>query len=67
MVRLLWIVVCLISLAIALMCGFAAVTVLVAIVTGKLADPEAWKTVVFLAAVGCLLWFLCRAAWRLSE
>jgi hypothetical protein len=40
---------------------------LAAIVTGKLTDPEAWKTVVFLAAVGCLLWFLCRAAWRLSE
>jgi hypothetical protein len=67
MVRLLWIIVCLISLAIALICALAAVTVLAAIVTGKLTDPEAWKTVVFLAAVGCLLWFLCRAAWRLSE
>jgi hypothetical protein len=67
MVRLLWIVVCLISLAIALMCGLAAVTVLAAIVTGILTDPEAWKTAVFLAAVACLLSFLCRAAWRLSE
>ena len=64
MVRLLWIIVCLISLAIGLMCGLAAVTVLAAIVTGNLTDPEAWKTAVFLAAVGCLSWFLCRAAWR---
>jgi len=67
MVRLLWIVVCFISLVITVMCGFAAVTILAAIVTGKLTDPEAWKTAVFLAAVACLLWFLCRAAWRLSE
>jgi hypothetical protein len=67
MIRLLWIVVYLFSLAIALMCGLAAITILAAIVTGKLADPEAWKTAVFLAAIGCLLWFLSRAAWRLSE
>ena len=52
MVRLLWIIVCLISLAIALMCGLAAVTVLAAIVTGKLTDPDAWKTAVFLARLG---------------
>jgi hypothetical protein len=67
MVRLFWIIFCLVSLAIALMCALAAATILAAIVTGRLADPEAWKTAVFLAAVGCLLWFLCRAAWRLSE
>jgi len=67
MVRLLWIVIYLVSLAIALMCALAAITILAAVVTGKLADPEAWQTAVFLAAVGCLLWFLCRAAWRLSE
>ena len=67
MVPLLWIVVCLVSLAVALMCGLAAVTILAAIVTGKFIDPEAWKAVVFLAAVACLLLFLCRAAWRLSE
>jgi hypothetical protein len=67
MVRLLWIVVFLISLAIALMCGIAAITILAAIVTGRLTDPGAWTTAVFLAAVGCLLGALCRAAWRLSE
>jgi hypothetical protein len=67
MVRLFWIVVYLISLAITLMCGLAAVTISAAIVTGKLTDPEAWITAVFLVAVGCLSWFLCRAAWRLSE
>jgi hypothetical protein len=67
MVRLLWIVVYLISLTIALMCGLAAITISAAIVTGKLNDPEAWVTAVFLAAVGCLSVFLCRAAWRLSE
>jgi hypothetical protein len=49
------------------MCGLAVVTISAAIVTGMLADPEAWITTVFLAAVGCLSWFLCRAAWRLSE
>ena len=65
--RLLWIVVYLISLAIAVMCALAAVTILAAIVTGKLTDPEAWKTAVLLSAVACLLWFLCRAAWGLSE
>jgi hypothetical protein len=67
MVRLFWIVVYLISLAMTLMCGLAAVTISAAIVTGKLTDPEAWITGVFLAAVGYLSWFLCRAAWRLSE
>ena len=67
MVRLFWIVVYLISLAIVFMCGLAAITISAAIVTGKLTDPEAWITAVFLAAVGYLSWFLCRAAWRLSE
>jgi hypothetical protein len=67
MAHLLWIVVYLISLAMAWMCGLAAITISAAIVTGKLTDPEAWMTAVFLAAVGCLSWFLCRAAWRLSE
>ena len=50
-----------------MMCGLAAVTISAAIATGKLTDPEAWMTAVFLAAVGCLSWFLCRAAWRLSK
>jgi hypothetical protein len=63
-----WIVVSLVSLVISFMCGIAAIVISVAILTGNLTDdPEAWKTAVFLAAVGCLLWFLCRAAWRLSE
>jgi hypothetical protein len=67
MVHLFWILVYLVSLAIALMCGLAAVTISAAIVTGKLTDPETWMTAVFLAAVGCLSWLLSRAAWRLSE
>jgi hypothetical protein len=67
MVRLVWIVVYFISLVIAVMSGLAAITIFSAIVTGRLVDPDAWETAIFLAAVGCLLWFLCRAAWKLSE
>jgi TRAP-type mannitol/chloroaromatic compound transport system permease small subunit len=67
MVRLIFIAVYFISLVIAVMCGIAAIVISVAIVTGKLNDPEAWKTAAFLAAVACLLWFLCRTTWRLSE
>jgi len=62
MVRLIFIVVYLISLAIALMCGIAAIVISFAIVTGKLTDPEAWQTAALLAVAGCLSWLLCRTA-----
>jgi hypothetical protein len=63
----LWIIVFFVSLLIAAMCTLAAVTILGAIGIGKLTDPDAWKTAVFLVAVGCLFWFLCHEAWRSSE
>ena len=49
-------------LAIALMCGIAALTILAAIVTHKLSDPEAWTAVVFFAVVGGFAWIVGRAA-----
>jgi hypothetical protein len=67
MLRLILIIVYLISLAISLMCGIAAITISAAIVTGKLADPESWTTAVLLAAVGVSFWLLCRAAKDLIE
>jgi hypothetical protein len=39
-------------MAIALMSALAALTITVAIVTNKLADPQSWMAVVFFAAVG---------------
>jgi len=48
-------------LAIALMCGIAAFTILAAIVTHKLSDYEAWTAVVFFAVVGALSWTAGRA------
>jgi hypothetical protein len=38
--------------AIALMCGIAALTIMVAIATNKLPDPEAWMAAVFFIAAG---------------
>ena len=67
MVRIVWIVVYLIGLAITLMCGIAAIVISAAIVTGKLIDPEAWETAAFLAVVGYLFWLLCRTARGLTE
>jgi hypothetical protein len=49
------------ALAIALMCGIAALTILAAIVTHKLSDSEAWTAVVFFAVVGVLSWASGRA------
>jgi hypothetical protein len=49
------------GLAIALMSGIAALTILVAIVTNKLPDSEAWMAVVFFAAVSVLSWTAGRA------
>jgi hypothetical protein len=49
-------------LAIALMCGIAAVTITVAIVTNKLPDSQAWMAAVFFAAVGVAAGIAGRAA-----
>jgi hypothetical protein len=46
------------SLAIALVCWIAALIILMAIITGKLSDSNAWTAVVFFAAVGCILWLV---------
>jgi len=50
------------GLAVAFMCGIAALTILAAIVTNKLPDSEAWMAVVFFAAVGSLSWMASRVA-----
>jgi small neutral amino acid transporter SnatA (MarC family) len=66
MVRLVLILVYLLSLAIPLMSGIAAITISVAIMTGK-ADPEDWTMAVLLAAVSFLFWLLCSATKDLTE
>lgn len=48
--------------AIASMCGIAALTITVAIVTNKLPDPHAWTAVVFFTMVGVVAWVVGRAA-----
>lgn len=52
------------GIAIALMCGVAALTILVAIVTNKLSDdPQAWMAVVFFGVVGgAAVWATGRVA-----
>jgi hypothetical protein len=67
MVRVVLIVVYLISLAITLMCGIAAITISAATVIGKLSDPEDWTTAVLLAAVSCLFWLLSSATKDITE
>ena len=49
-------------MAIAFMCGIAAVTIPVAIVAKKLSDPQAWIAVVFFTAIGAASWIAGRAA-----
>jgi hypothetical protein len=49
-------------MVVVLMCGIAALTITVAIVTKKLPDPQAWMAVVFFTAVGGFSWILGRAA-----
>jgi hypothetical protein len=46
----------------ALMCGIAALTITVAIVTNKLPDSEAWMAAVFFVAAGSAAWIIGRAA-----
>ena len=50
------------SVAIAFVCWIAALIILIAIITGKLSDPNAWTAVVFFAAVGCISWLVGNAA-----
>jgi hypothetical protein len=50
------------GMAIALICGIAALTIAVAIVTNKLSDSQAWMAVVFFAAVGSAAWIAGSAA-----
>jgi len=49
-------------MVIALMCGMAALTITVAIVTKKLSDPQAWMAVVFFTLVGGIAWIAGRSA-----
>jgi hypothetical protein len=49
-------------LAITFMCGIAALTITVAIVTSKLPDSQAWMAAVFFAAVGVAAGIAGRAA-----
>ena len=50
-------------LAIAFMCGIAALTITVAIVANKLPeDPQAWMAVVFFGLVGGAAWAAGRVA-----
>ena len=44
------------------MCGIAALTITVAIVTSKLPDSQAWMAAVFFAAVGVAAGIAGRAA-----
>jgi uncharacterized membrane protein (DUF441 family) len=49
------------GLAIAFLCGIAAFTILVAIITSKISAWEAWAAV-FFAIVGGMAWLAGRAA-----
>jgi hypothetical protein len=49
-------------MAIALMCGIAALTITAAIVTNKLSDPQAWMSAVFFGLVGGAAWAAGRVA-----
>jgi hypothetical protein len=50
------------GMAIAFICGIAALTISAAIVTNKLPDSQAWMAVVFFAAVASVAWIVGRAA-----
>ena len=49
-------------MVIASVCGIAALTIVLAIATNKLTDPQAWMAVVFFAAVGIASWIAGNAA-----
>jgi len=55
-------------MVVVLMCGIAALTITVAIVTKKLPDPQAWMAVVFFTSAGGVVWTVGRAArWDFSN
>jgi hypothetical protein len=54
-------------MVIALMCGIAALTITVAIVTNRLPDSHAWMAAVFFTAVGGAAWIAGRAAKQVYE
>ena len=41
------------GMTIAFVCGIAALTILTALLTNKLQDPQAWTAVVFFVMAGC--------------
>jgi hypothetical protein len=49
-------------MVIAFMCGLAALTITVALVTNKLPDPQSWMAVAFFVAAGGAAWIAGRAA-----
>jgi hypothetical protein len=49
-------------MVVVLMCGIAALTITVAIVTNRLPDSHAWMAAVFFTAVGGAAWIAGRAA-----
>jgi hypothetical protein len=51
-----------VSLAITFLCEIAALTILVAIVTNRLPDSEAWMAVWFFAVIGGVSWLVAGAA-----
>ncbi len=56
-------IVCRVGLAIAFMCEIAALTILAAIATKKIApDLDAWMAVVFFAVVGGFAWMVGHTA-----
>jgi len=52
------------GLVIASLCEIAALTILAAIITNRLSDPEAWTAAMFFAVVGGFSWLAGRAAKR---
>ena len=50
------------GMTIAFVCGIAALTILAALLTNKLQDPQSWTAVVFFVTAGCCAWAVGRAA-----
>ena len=50
------------GMTIAFVCGIAALTILTALLTNKLQDPQAWTAVVFFVAAGYVAWAVGRTA-----
>ena len=50
------------GVTIAFICGLAEFTILAALLTNKLQDPQAWTAVVFFVTAGYCAWAVGRAA-----